>query len=140
MGLTLEQANTIVGHARAAARRAGFPPMAIVVLDSAGHLICAQREDGASMFRTDIALGKAWGAVAMGASSRSLADRASANPNFYQSLASSAPGPFCPQTGAVLILDEYGMTLGTVGASGGTGDEDEFICLAGVAASGLLSA
>jgi uncharacterized protein GlcG (DUF336 family) len=61
--------------------------MAVVVLDEAGDLKAAQREDGASMFRIDIATGKAWAAVGMGASSRALSLRAKENPNFYVGLA-----------------------------------------------------
>jgi uncharacterized protein GlcG (DUF336 family) len=38
-----------------------------------------------------------------------------------------------------LIMDSHGHVLGAVGASGGTGDEDELICMAGVAAAGLQS-
>ena len=89
------------------------------------------------MFRIDVAIGKAWAAVGMGASSRSLGERAAANPNFFVTLASTAHGRFLPQTGAVLIKDEAGHILGAVGASGGTGDEDEEICIAGVEAVGL---
>jgi uncharacterized protein GlcG (DUF336 family) len=37
----------------------------------------------------------------------------------------------------VLILDASGKVIGAVGASGGTGDEDEEICMAGVVAAGL---
>lgn len=135
--LTLAQANTIVQAALAASHDAGYKPMAIVVLDDAGHLKSAQREDGASMFRVDVATGKAWAAVGMGASSRVLAQRAKDNPNFFVTLASTANGRFLPQTGAVLIQDAQGTVLGAVGASGGTGDEDEAICIAGVAAAGL---
>lgn len=135
--LTLAQANTIVRSALAASLAAGYKPMAIVVLDDAGHLKTAQREDGASMFRVDIASGKAWAAVGMGASSRVLAQRAKDNPNFFVALASTAAGRFLPQTGAVLIKDTQGAVIGAVGASGGTGDEDEAICIAGVAAAGL---
>ncbi|NDY90336.1 GlcG/HbpS family heme-binding protein [Ideonella livida] len=135
--LTLTQANTIVQAALAAAREAGHRPMAVVVLDEAGHLKTAQREDGASMFRLDIATGKAWASVGMGASSRVLAERAQGNPNFFTTLAATAQGRFLPQTGAVLIRDAQGRTLGAVGASGGTGDEDEAICLAGLRAAGL---
>jgi len=120
-----------------AARAAGYKPMAIVVLDDAGHLKAAQREDGASMFRIDIATGKAWAAVGMGASSRELAERAKGNPNFFTTLAATARGRFLPQTGAVLIRDDTGAILGAVGASGGGGDEDEAICIAGVLAAGL---
>ena len=89
------------------------------------------------MFRVDVATGKAWAAVAMGASSRVLAERAASNPNFFVSLASTAHGSFLPQTGAVLIKDTSGHMIGAVGASGGTGDEDEAICIAGVKAAGL---
>jgi uncharacterized protein GlcG (DUF336 family) len=35
-----------------------------------------QREDGASMFRCDIAVGKAWASVGMGVASRTLLQRA----------------------------------------------------------------
>src|SRR5690606_41700258 len=62
-----------------------------------------QREDGASMFRFDVAMGKAWASVAMGASSRVLAERAQNNPNFFITLAATADGKFLPQTGGVLI-------------------------------------
>ena len=132
--LTLSQANRIIASALEAARHAQYRPMAVVVLDAAGHLVAAQREDGASMFRIDIATGKAWAAVAMGADSRALVTRAAENPNFYGALASTAHGRFLPQTGAVLIRDSAGHVLGAVGASGGTGDEDEAICMTAVSA------
>jgi uncharacterized protein GlcG (DUF336 family) len=135
--LTLQQAQQIISGALAKARENGYKPMGIVVLDEAGHLKAFAREDGASMFRFDVALGKAWGAVGMGASSRVLGQRAKDNPNFFLSLASTAQGKFLPQTGAVLIQDATGRVLGAAGASGGTGDEDELICIAGIASAGL---
>ena len=137
--LTLDQANTIVNAARQAARAAKYKPMGIVVLDASGQLVAFAREDGASMFRFDIARGKAWGAVGMGASSRVLAERAKDNPNFFITLAATAEGKFLPQPGAVLIKDAQGHILGAVGASGGTGDEDEIICAAGVRAAGFTT-
>ncbi len=135
--LQLTTANAIIEGALAASANAGYRPMGVVVLDDSGHLVAAQRQDGASMFRIDVATGKAWAAVGMGASSRLLAERAAANPNFFVSLASTANGRFLPQTGAVLIKDVAGHILGAAGASGGTGDEDEEICIAGVEAVGL---
>ena len=137
--LTLDQANRIISAAMAASREAGYNPMGIAVLDDAGHLKAFAREDGASMFRFEGAQAKAWGAVGMGASSRVLGQRAKDNPNFFVSLAATASGKFLPQTGAVLIKNAEGQVLGAVGASGGTGDEDEAICMAGVAAAGLVS-
>lgn len=135
--LTLDQANHIIQEACKAARAAHYKPMGVAVLDASGQLVAFAREDGASMFRFDIARGKAWGAVGMGASSRVLAERAKDNPNFFITLAATAEGKFLPQPGAVLIKDSQGRILGAVGASGGTGDEDELICAAGVRAAGL---
>ncbi len=137
--LTLAQANTVITAALAHSKAAGYKPMGIVVLDDAGNLKAFAREDGASMFRFDVAQAKAWGAVGMGASSRVLMQRAKDNPNFFVSLSATSSGKFLPQTGAVLIKDAAGTVLGAVGASGGTGDEDEAICMAGVAAAGLVS-
>jgi uncharacterized protein GlcG (DUF336 family) len=111
--------------------------VSVVVLDASGHLKAMQREDGASMFRFDVALGKAWATVAMGASSRALANRAKGNPNFFVTLAATAQGKFLPQPGGVLIRAADGAILGAAGASGGTGDEDEAICAYGIEQAGL---
>ena len=138
MSLTLAQANQIITAALAKSRDAGYKPMGIAVLDEGGALKAFAREDGASMFRFDVALGKAWGAVGMGVSSRALAMRAKEVPNFFVALAATAHGKFLPQPGAVVIKDATGQVIGAVGASGGTGDEDEAICIAGVEAAGLL--
>ncbi|HEU4320557.1 MAG TPA: heme-binding protein [Acidimicrobiia bacterium] len=136
--VTLEQANLIIGGALDASVRAGYPPMAVVVVDESGNVRAVQREDGASMFRVDVALGKAWGAVAFGVSSGELAARAEGNPNFFLALSATAQGRLLPQPGAVLIRDGAGgPILGAVGASGGSGAEDEEICSAGVVAAGL---
>jgi uncharacterized protein GlcG (DUF336 family) len=91
------------------------------------------------MFRLDVAKGKAWAAVAMGASSRALAKRAKDNPNFFVTLAATAEGKFLPQTGGVLIKSQDGTILGSAGASGGTGDEDEACCVYGVEQAGLVA-
>lgn len=135
--LTLDQANRIIAAALAKSKESGYKPMGVVVLDESGNVKSAQREDGASMFRIDVATGKAWGAVGMGVASRALADRAKDNPNFFVTLAATAHGKFLPQTGAVVIKDASGKIIGAAGASGGTGDEDELICIAGIEAVGL---
>ena len=137
--LTLAQANQIIAAAFAKSKEMGYKPMGVVVIDDSGNVKSAQREDGASMFRIDIATGKAYAAVGMGVSSRVLFERAKDNPSFFVSLASTAQGKFLPQTGAVLIKDASGKVLGAAGASGGTGDEDELICKAGVEAVGLVA-
>jgi len=137
--LTLKQANTVIEKALEKARQMKVRPLAVVVLDDAGHVKAAQREDGASMFRFDVAQGKAWASVAMGVSSRALSKRAKDNPNFFITLAATAKGKFLPQTGGVLIKNEQGEILGAAGASGGTGEEDEEACVYGVQVAGLTA-
>ena len=137
--LTLQQANRIIEQAFVRAREMKVKPLGVVVLDDAGHIVSAQRDDGASMFRLDVAKGKAWAAVAMGASSRALAKRAKDNPNFFVTLAATAEGKFLPQIGAALIRDKDGTILGAAGGSGGTGDEDEACCVYGIEQAGLVA-
>ena len=137
MPLSLAVANRIIDQTLEHSRELGYKPMAVVVVDDSGNVKAGQREDGASMFRFDVALGKAWAAVAFGVSSRALGERARENPSFFVSMASTANGRFLPQPGAVVIKDEGGTIVGAVGASGGSGDEDEEICMHGVTAAGL---
>jgi uncharacterized protein GlcG (DUF336 family) len=137
--LSLSQAQTILAGALSEARAKGYQPMGVVVLDASGNLKAFASEDGASTFRFEIARGKAWGAIGLGVSSRVLAERAKTNPNFYVALAAASDGKFLPQPGAVLIKDAAGRILGAAGASGGTGDEDEAICIAGVRSAGLVA-
>ena len=73
--LNLAQANKIIAKALEKAREMNIKPVTVVVLDDGGHLKAMQREDGASMFRVDVATGKAWAAVGMGASRLPLAPR-----------------------------------------------------------------
>jgi uncharacterized protein GlcG (DUF336 family) len=137
--LTLKQANTIIENAIAKAHEMKVNALTVVVLDASGNIVAVQREDGASMFRFDVAMGKAWGAVAMGASSRALANRAKGNPNFFVTLAATANGKLLPQPGAALIRDADGTILGAAGASGGSGDEDEACCAYGIEQTGLVA-
>lgn len=138
--LNLSQARTLIDAALAAARAAGYRPMGVVVVDAASQVVASAREDGATALRLDIALGKAAAAVGMGANSRALAERAKQMPAFFGAISATAQQKFIPQTGAVLITDGQGRVLGAAGASGGTGDEDEQIVIAGVAAAGLVHA
>ena len=138
--LSLKQANQIIEAALNLARQRNYRAMAVVVLDAAGHVRALQREDGATLFRVDIASAKAWASVSMGANSRALGERARDNANFYNSLPAISQGRFIAHTGALLIKNSAGEILGAVGASGGTGDEDEAICKAGIEAAGLLAA
>lgn len=135
--LSLTQAQIIIAGALSAARQKSYLPMGVVVVDMAAQAIAFAREDGASALRLDIAHGKAGAAIGMGTNSRALALRAKDLPAFFSTIASNAQHPFIPQTGAVLITNAQGDIIGAAGASGGTGDEDEEIVIAGIAAAGL---
>jgi uncharacterized protein GlcG (DUF336 family) len=135
--LTLTQARKLIDGALAASRAHGFKPMGIVVVDAAAQVVASAREDGASALRLDIALGKSAAAVGMGANSRTLTQRAKDLPAFFNAVAVASQQKFIPQTGAVLITDEAGAVIGAAGASGGSGDEDEQIVIAGIVAAGL---
>lgn len=135
--LTSQQARTIIDAAFSAARKSGFKPMGVVVIDASAQVVASAREDGASPLRLDIALGKAGAAVGMNVNSRALVQRAADMPAFFAAIPAVAQQKFIPQTGAVLILDAQGVVVGAAGASGGTGDEDEQIVMAGIAAAGL---
>jgi uncharacterized protein GlcG (DUF336 family) len=135
--LTLAQAQQILTGAIAEARKHGFKPMGIVVVDAAGQLVASAREDGASALRFDIALGKSCATIGMGVASRVLTERAKGLPAFFNAVAAAAQQSFIPQTGAVLIKDASGKVIGAAGASGGTGEEDEQIVMTGIVGAGL---
>src|SRR5260370_18619090 len=135
--LTLAQANKIVEVALAKAREMKIKPLAVAVLDEAGHVKSLQREDNASMLRNDVAIGKARAAVGRGVASRTLLERAKGSPQIFWALSATAQGKFIPQTGAVVIKDKDGTVIGAAGASGGTGEEDEAGCMAGITAPGM---
>ena len=135
--LTLAQARAVLDGSLAAARQLGFKPMGVVVIDAAAQTVTSAREDGASALRLDIALGKAAAAVGFGVNSRTLTQRAKELPAFFSAVSAASLQKFVAQTGAVLITDASGAVLGAAGASGGTGEEDEQIVIAGIAAAGL---
>ena len=134
--LSLEQAAVIVDETLARARELKLRPMCVAVLDDGGHLKALKREDGAGILRPQVAIGKAWGCVGMGGSSRALGQRLSDRPAFLGALSTMSDGKVVPVAGGLLILDGDDV-VGAVGVSGGTSDEDEDIARAGVAAAGL---
>lgn len=140
MTLELSYALRLVTAALAHARKQGFKPMGVVVVDAAAQVVSSARENGASALRLDIALGKAAAAVGMGVNSRLLTQRAKDLPAFFNAVSAASQQKFIAQTGAVLILGDDGAVIGAAGASGGTGDEDEQIVIAGIAAIGLRHA
>jgi uncharacterized protein GlcG (DUF336 family) len=135
--LNLQIATTISNRALAAAREICAAPLTVAVLDAGGHLISLQREDGASLLRPQIAIGKAWGALALGKGSRLIAADAQQRPAFIGSVNNLADGNLVPAPGGVLIRDERGEVIGAVGITGDTSDIDEQCAVSAVESVGL---
>ncbi len=135
--LDLETAAAIVDGALAAGREHGFNPLTVAVLDAGGHLVAFKREDGSGILRPEIAIGKAWGALGMGISSRMLRDRLADRPTFVNALAVASGGRLVPVPGGVLIRDGDGAVVGAAGISGDTSDKDEYCAIHAIEAAGL---
>ncbi|NKC34241.1 GlcG/HbpS family heme-binding protein [Falsiroseomonas selenitidurans] len=136
-GITAAQARIVVDETLAKGRALGLAPLTVVVLDAGGQLKAALREDGASLLRTDIAWGKAFGAMALGFGSRELARRSQSMTGFMNALSDLAGGRAVPVPGGVLVRAADGAVLGAVGVSGDASDKDEVCAVAGVHAAGL---
>lgn len=135
--LNLTTATTISTRALAVGREICAAPLTVAVLDAGGHLVCLQREDGASLLRPQIAIGKAWGALALGKGSRAIAADAQQRPAFIGAVNNLADGNLVPAPGGVLIRDAQGQVIGAVGISGDTSDIDEQCAVSAVEAAGL---
>lgn len=133
--LTLDQALDLCAGACAAADEIGVP-MTVAVMDPGGHLLALTRMDDAPWVSADVAQGKAWTAAAYGTPSAAQKDKMAPMPIFASAVTAMTHGRFTPQTGAVPVYRE-GVLLGAVGASGGTGDQDEAACIAAVERAGL---
>ena len=136
--LDLDRSTQIINEAFDKARELNTAPLTVAILDKGGKLINLQRQDGSSMMRPEIAMAKAWGAVAMGKSSRALGDDAQQRPSFVSALNTLAQGNLIPVAGGVLIKNAEGTVLGAVGISGDTSDIDEQCAIHAVEAAGLL--
>jgi uncharacterized protein GlcG (DUF336 family) len=134
--LTLDVARKILDVALAKAVEMKLKPLVITVLDARGCVKACAAQDGTSLLRSEVANGKAYGALAMGMGSRALFQRAKDQAYFIDAVNTLAQGRLVPVPGGVLIQD--GTTLlGAVGVSGDTSDNDEICAVAGIEAAGL---
>jgi len=137
--ITLATANRLAEHALATGREINAAPLTVAVLDSGGHLVCLHRQDGASLLRPHVAIGKAWGAIALGKGSRLLAVDAQQRPAFFAALNGLGQGGVVPAPGGVLVRDKQGVVLGAVGISGDVSDVDERCAVSAVEAQGWIA-
>ena len=133
--LASDAALSLISAAREESTRIGVP-MSFAVMDAGGHLVALVRMDGAPWISTDVAQGKAWTAAAYGMPSAGQKAKMDSLPNFSTALSAMTSGRFTPQPGAVPVYAD-GRLVGALGASGGTGQQDEDVCSAAVTACGF---
>ncbi|MAJ35433.1 MAG: glcg protein [Candidatus Puniceispirillum sp. TMED52] len=137
--LTLNNANTISTAALAEARKMNLKPISVVVLDHRAATISIQSEDGVCIMRSDIAKAKANAAIQLGMGTRALMMRAEQQAYFVDAVNGLGKGNIIPVPGGVLVKDSDGNTIGAVGISGDTSDNDESAAIAGINAAGLTA-
>lgn len=139
MSISLDQARTIIAAALKKGSAMSLKPLSVIVLDAGGYPVAFERQDGSSIGRFAIAMGKASGALQLGVSSRTVGDMAAERPSFIGSLGPILPHGAVPAAGGLIVVNGSGETVGAVGITGDTSDNDEECTLAGIAAAGLTA-
>lgn len=137
--INLACASQIAQATLAHARQSNMLPLAVAVLDVRGTLKAYLAEDGTSLYRQEIAQGKALGALGMGFGGQELERRAGLMPLFMNAVQALSGGNLVPVQGGVLVRDAQGELLGAVGVSGELSSKDEQAAVAGIASVGLVA-
>lgn len=126
--LTLAEARTIIAAAEKKAAEIK-QPMNIAVVDAGGNLISHARMDGAWIGSIDISINKAFTSRAFDISTKDLGDNSNPGQQFY--------GIHASNHGRIMIfaggipLRRGGVVVGAIGVSGGSGEQDQSVALAG---------
>jgi len=129
MALNLEEANRIISGAITQAQEFNIK-INVAVCDAGGRLIAFNRMDGAIWAGVYGSQGKAVAAAGFGRPSGELQERA--DQPTPRGIAAAEGGHMIMGQGAVPII-RNGVVEGACGAGGGTGQQDEDCCKAGVA-------
>lgn len=125
---TLAEAQQMLMTAQAAAAKMNVG-LSCAVVDARGDLIALSRMDGVSFLTVDVARGKAVTSVLLGQPSGSLGPLAP----IIQSLSSVTDTRMLPIQGALPIV-RANQTIGAVGCSGASAQQDEDAARAGIQA------
>ncbi|MFU8947236.1 GlcG/HbpS family heme-binding protein [Mycetocola zhadangensis] len=129
--LTLADARTLIAAAEKRAEEIG-QPMNIAVVDAGGNLVAHVRMDGAWIGSVDISINKAWTARAFDISTKDLADNSQPGQQFFGIHASNG-GKVMIFAGGIPVTRD-GEVIGGLGVSGGSGEQDQTVAEAGIAA------
>lgn len=135
--VTLEQSERIINAILARGRELDCRPLSVAVTDSGARVKAFKKEDGSAMMRFEMAMGKAYAALALGRSSSLVRVRTEERPLFMNYLINASHGKIFPEGGGRLIRDERGQVIGAVGVTGDTEARDEDLAAHGIRAAGL---
>lgn len=137
MSITLDQANQIIAAAIKRGIELDCRPISVVVVEPGCIVKAFQKEDGASMIRFEMALGKAYAALALSRSSKFVGIRNEEKPAFMRYLMTASGDRIFAEGGGLQIRDKNGEVIGAVGVTGDTEDRDEELATHGIHAAGL---
>lgn len=135
--VTLDQSDRIINAIITRARELDCRPVSVVVTDPGARVKAFKKEDGSAMMRFEMALGKAYAALALGRSSSLVRVRTEQRPLFMNYLINASEGRIFPEGGGMLIRDARCEVIGAVGVTGDTQERDEELAAHGIRAAGL---
>ncbi|WP_404481889.1 heme-binding protein [Novosphingobium sp. BL-52-GroH] len=137
--MTLALAMGITERAFAHALEKGSKPLTIAVVDNGGVPVALQRQDGSGTSRAKLSFEKAEAALALGMPTSALASYFKVAPDMHALLREATGKTLLPLAGGVLVKDAQQRTIGAVGISGGSLDEEERFVIDAIRSLGLLS-
>ena len=135
--ITLAQADKIIDAVIARARELKCRPTSVVVVEPGAIVKAFKKEDGSAMMRFEMAMGKAYAALALGRSSSLVRARTEQRPLFMDFLFKASQDRIFAEGGGMLIRAADGELLGAVGVTGDTQERDEELAAHGIRAAGL---
>jgi uncharacterized protein GlcG (DUF336 family) len=135
--VTLEQSDRIINAILVRGRELDCRPLSVIVTDPGARPKAFRKEDGSAMMRFEMALGKAYAALALGRSSSLVRTRTEERPLFMNFLMGASGGQIFAEGGGLLIRNDRGDVIGTVGVTGDTEARNEELAAYGVHAAGL---
>ena len=135
--ITLQQAECIIDAILARARELDCRPISVVVVEPGAIVKAFKKEDGSAMMRFEMAMGKAYAALAMGRTSSLVRIRAQEKPLFMDFLFKASADRIFAEGGGMLIRAADGELLGAVGVTGDTEARDEELAAHGIRNAGL---
>jgi len=135
--ITQAQAEKIIAAVLARARELQCRPISVVVVEPGAVVKAFMKEDGSAMMRFEMAMGKAYAALALGRSSSLVRMRTEQRPLFMDFLFKTSQDKIFAEGGGMLIRAADGDLLGAVGVTGDTQERDEELAAHGIRAANL---